>query len=99
MLKGIEDREVHIAHISSIKHAGWTLDSGKWAVLISGGVSELVYVDQLIQYDGWIKKKDAEGRDESAYESGHIFLKCFRFTFTQLRVEKDANTLKVKESR
>ena len=60
--------------------------------------SELVYVHQLIQYDGWIKKS-RDGQEECAHDSGHVFLKCFRFTFQQLRVKKDANMLKVQESR
>jgi hypothetical protein len=36
---------------------------------------------------------------QPVYESGHIFLKCFQFTFEQLRVEREANTLRVKETR
>lgn len=95
LLKGVEDHQAHVAHVKSIKHAGWTLDNGKWAVMISQGVSELVYVHQMIQYDGWIKN----GQEESSYESGHVFLKCFRFTFTQLKLEKRANMLRVHESR
>ena len=55
MLKGVEERYAHISHVKSVKHAGWTLESGKWAMMISKGVKMLVYVDKLIQYDGWLK--------------------------------------------
>ena len=54
-LKGVEAQDAHISHIKSVKHAGWTLESGKWAILISKGVKTLLYLDKLIQYDGWLK--------------------------------------------
>ena len=98
MLRGVKEQKVQISHIRSVKHAGWTLENGTWAVMILGDASELVYVHQLIQYDGWIKKS-RDGQEECAHDSGHVFLKCFRFTFQQLRVKKDANMLKVQESR
>lgn len=98
MLRGVDEQRVHIARVKSIKHAGWTLDCATWAVMTTCGVSELVYVHEMIQYDGMLRKI-VDGQEESAYESGHIFLKCFRFTFKQLRLEKDANTLRVHESR
>jgi hypothetical protein len=98
LLRGVNEQHVHIAHVNWVKHAGWTLWKNSWAVMILKGVSELVYVHQLIQYDGWIKNS-RDGREGSGYESGHVFMKCFRFTFKQLRVKNEANMLYVAESR
>ena len=84
--------------VKSVKCSGWTLVSGRWAVMISGGIPELLYVPDMIQYDGWIRTNE-EGREKRTYQTGHVFLRCFRFTFKQLRLTPNANRLEVEERR
>ena len=92
LLAAYEMRTVYLIPIMKVQHAGWTMCECSWAALSATGGNELIYVEKMLQYDGWIKKADPQ-RALVAYESGHVFLKCFRFTFKQLRVQAKSNTI------
>jgi hypothetical protein len=84
-----QEHPIRLAPATSIQCASYTFDESKWAVLCHDtGEHYLIFVNSMLQFDGYMKT-------DCKYEHGQIFLKCFMFTFKQLRVKTVANRLEV----
>lgn len=77
--------EMELRRVSAVKCAGMTFQPDSWLVYQQGCEDgmELVYNDRILH--GWASDSEVDT------DHSKVFLRVFRFTFTQLDVQLDVN--------